>query len=91
MSDLTELFAVDSKQVLMFFFGYLENGIVLGATQAETLYVASILAHYALTSRTDTSCMPPAGNLHEVLEMLPEDGEPALESEFVDVRTIQVA
>ncbi len=30
-------------------------------------------------------------NLREVLEMLLEDGEPTLESEFVDVRTIQVA
>lgn len=30
-------------------------------------------------------------NLREVIEMLLEDGEPNLESEFVDVRTIQVA
>ena len=30
-------------------------------------------------------------DLREVIEMLLEDGEPALESEFVDVRTIQVA
>jgi len=30
-------------------------------------------------------------NLREVIEMLLEDGEPALEAEFVDVRTIQVA
>jgi predicted RNase H-like HicB family nuclease len=30
-------------------------------------------------------------NLREVIEMLLEDGEPALESEFVDVQTIQVA
>jgi predicted RNase H-like HicB family nuclease len=30
-------------------------------------------------------------NLREVIEMLLEDGEPALESEFIDVRTIQVA
>jgi predicted RNase H-like HicB family nuclease len=30
-------------------------------------------------------------NLREVIEMLLEDGEPVLESEFVDVRTIQVA
>ena len=30
-------------------------------------------------------------NLLEVIEMLLEDGEPILESEFVDVRTIQVA
>ncbi len=30
-------------------------------------------------------------NLHEVIEMLLEDGEPALESELVEVRTSQVA
>ena len=30
-------------------------------------------------------------NLREVIEMLLEDGEPTLESEFVDVRTIPVA
>ncbi len=30
-------------------------------------------------------------NLQEVIEMLLEDGEPALESEFVGVRRIQVA
>jgi predicted RNase H-like HicB family nuclease len=30
-------------------------------------------------------------NLQEVIEMLLEDGEPELESEFVEVRTIQVA
>jgi predicted RNase H-like HicB family nuclease len=30
-------------------------------------------------------------NLREVLEMLLEDGEPELESEFVGVRKIQVA
>ena len=30
-------------------------------------------------------------NLGEVIEMLLEDGDPVLESEFVDVRTIQVA
>jgi predicted RNase H-like HicB family nuclease len=30
-------------------------------------------------------------NLREVIEMLLEDGEPELESEFVDVQTILVA
>lgn len=30
-------------------------------------------------------------SLREVIEMLLEDGEPQLEAEFVDVRTIQVA
>jgi predicted RNase H-like HicB family nuclease len=32
-----------------------------------------------------------SSNLREVIEMLLEDGEPTLESEFVGVRTIQVA
>jgi predicted RNase H-like HicB family nuclease len=30
-------------------------------------------------------------NLREVIEMLLEDGQPTLESEFADVRTVQVA
>jgi hypothetical protein len=30
-------------------------------------------------------------NLREVIEMLLEDGEPKLESEFLEVRTVQVA
>jgi hypothetical protein len=30
-------------------------------------------------------------DLREVIEMLLEDGEPVLESEFVDVRAFQVA
>lgn len=30
-------------------------------------------------------------NLRKVIEMLLEDGEPVFESEFIDVRTIQVA
>jgi predicted RNase H-like HicB family nuclease len=30
-------------------------------------------------------------NMREVIEMLLEDGEPHLEAEFVDVRSIQVA
>jgi predicted RNase H-like HicB family nuclease len=30
-------------------------------------------------------------NLREVISMLLEDGDPQLESEFIDVRTIQVA
>jgi predicted RNase H-like HicB family nuclease len=31
------------------------------------------------------------GNLREVIEMPLEDGEPKLESEFLEVRTVQVA
>lgn len=43
----------------------------------------------AHTQATDTEEL--LGNLREVIEMLLEDGEPHLESEFVDARTIQVA
>ena len=68
MGDLTELLAVDARQALMFFYGYLEEDVVRTVSQAETLYVASILAHYAQTSRSDTSCMPPAASLYEILD-----------------------
>ncbi len=68
MGDLTELLEVNSKQALMFFFGYLENEVVSTVTREEMLYVAGILAHYAQTSRNDTSCMPPAGSLYEILD-----------------------
>lgn len=30
-------------------------------------------------------------NLHEVIEMLPEDGEPQVESDFVGTQTVMVA
>jgi predicted RNase H-like HicB family nuclease len=43
----------------------------------------------ALSQAADASELE--ANLREVIEMLLEDGEPQLESEFVDVRRIQVA
>lgn len=43
----------------------------------------------AHTQGTDTRELEE--NLREVIEMLLEDGEPRPESEFVDLRTIQVA
>jgi predicted RNase H-like HicB family nuclease len=43
----------------------------------------------AHTQAADTSELEE--NMREVIEMLLEDGEPHLESEFVDVRSIQVA
>lgn len=82
--DITELLAVDSRQTLRFFFRYLENEVASKVARAETLYVASILAHYAQTSRFDTSCMPLAGNLYEVLDNfvipgLTPEGAPGLQ------------
>jgi predicted RNase H-like HicB family nuclease len=43
----------------------------------------------AHTQATDTRELEQ--NMREVIEMLLEDGEPHLESEFVDIRSIQVA
>lgn len=57
MGDFTELFEVNSTQVLKFFFDRLKEEIISREiTGIETLYVASILAHYAQTpSNRNTS------------------------------------
>src|SRR5476649_221815 len=68
MSYLKGLLAVNSEQTMKFFLGHLGKGVAPGATEAEVIYVASILAHYAHTSRGDTTSMPLSGSLYEVLE-----------------------
>ncbi len=85
------LLGVNAEQTLKFFFGYLRSGTVLGATQAETLYVAGILAYYAQMSRSDP-LMSPSGSLYEVLDnfVLPgltPEGAPGLQ----DPRILEVA
>ena len=51
MSDLTELFEVNSDQVLRFFFTSLkEENLPRNVTDTEVAYVAKILARYAQTS-----------------------------------------
>jgi predicted RNase H-like HicB family nuclease len=57
-----------------------ETGLLVG-------YVPGWLGAHSQGADTDEL----QANLREVIEMLLEDGEPTLESEFVDVRTIQVA
>jgi hypothetical protein len=72
MGDLTELLGVNSDQATQFFFRYLNNEVASSTSsrvaQIETAYVASILAHYAQTSRYDPESMPPALSLHEILD-----------------------
>lgn len=61
MSDLQELFGVDSDQALRFFIDTLrEETLPAGIVEDETFYVASVLAHYAQT--------PSPGSLTEVFE-----------------------
>jgi len=64
-----ELFAVDSSGALNFFVNNLRD--TAGnepLKEDETLYVASILAHYAQTSRADTMSIPSMANLSEVFD-----------------------
>jgi hypothetical protein len=64
-----ELIAVDSASALKFFVSSLRDSA--GAERLrddETLYVASILAHYAQTSRADTQSIPSMANLSEVFD-----------------------
>jgi hypothetical protein len=64
-----ELIAVDSGTALNFFAENLRETV--GARrykEDEMFYVASILAHYAQTSRYDASSMPSLSNLSEVFD-----------------------
>jgi len=88
---IMSLLGVNAEQTLKFFFEYLGSGTALGATQAETLYVAGILAYYARTSRSDP-LMSPSGSLYDILDtfVLPgftPEGSPGLQ----DPRILEIA
>ena len=72
MSDqyLRELLAVSEKDALTFFVGHLQDEVVsrVTQTQAETFYVASILAHHAIVSRGNSEYMSTSGSLREILD-----------------------
>jgi hypothetical protein len=64
-----ELIAIDSDAALNFFVNNLRE--TAGSERVrddETFYVASILAHYAQTSRSDTASIPSMANLSEVFD-----------------------
>jgi len=69
MGDLTELLDVNSEQTLNFFWEHLKNEAPLKkVTDAEILYVANVLSHYAQTSRGEIGYTVPSGSLYEVLD-----------------------
>jgi hypothetical protein len=51
-----ELTALSERDALTFFIEYLEDEVVsrVDQTEAETYYVASVLAHHAIVSRGNT-------------------------------------
>lgn len=68
MGDMSELFGVSSEQAFWFFFERLEERTSGMASQPETMYVASVLAHYAQTSRFEPGYMSPSGSLYDILD-----------------------
>jgi len=68
-SIFEELVGVDSKRAFNFFLTSLrEIAITERFVDDELFYVASILAHYSQTSRSDTTSMPCMANLSEVFD-----------------------
>lgn len=76
MDNLRELLQVDSMIALNFFhegLGQVAPKQLVG--QDETVYVASILAHYAQTSRSDTGPMPSPATFVDIFDQFVlEDG-----------------
>jgi hypothetical protein len=69
MGLLQELIGVDSNGAFRFFFDNLRDPARSeGLRDDELLYVTSILAHYAQTSRFDTDARPAMAGLAEVFE-----------------------
>lgn len=71
MKEFRELLSVDMGIAINFFFANLEEVMPSRrlVSQDETLYVASVLAHWAATSRAEEgSFMPPMPNLSEVFD-----------------------
>ena len=65
-----DLLGVDSLATLDFFHTSLQEASAEApVNQAERLYVASVLASYAQTSRYDTMSLPPFANLSDVFDM----------------------
>lgn len=66
--DFQSLMAVNSDAALRFFHNELKGIVGLDARKDETLYVASVLANYAQTSRLGREPLPVAANLTEIFD-----------------------
>ncbi len=70
MSTFQELYGVGHMETVNFFYAELTDLVPQGGqlTTKETIYVASVLAHYAQTSRYETESMPPLADLGELFD-----------------------
>jgi hypothetical protein len=86
-----ELIAVDSGTALRFFAEHLRETVgTRRFREDEVLYVASILAHYSQTSRSDTMSIPSMANLSEVFDNFVLSTIPANDSEMLEIGGSQV-
>jgi hypothetical protein len=86
-----ELIAVDAGRSLNFFLASLRE--MVGARRVrddEIAYVASVLAHYSQTSRSDTTSLPPMANLSEVLDNFVLQTMTRTDSEMLEIGGSQV-
>jgi hypothetical protein len=90
-----ELVGVDSGKTLQFFHSNLretlDSGSLATAVRDDELsYVASVLAHYAQTSRSDTISFPALANLAEVFDNFILQTTAHLDSEMLEMGGSQV-
>jgi hypothetical protein len=90
-SIFEELVAVDAQQALRFFRESLrETAGTERLRDDEALYVASILAHYAQTSRSDTVSLPSMASLSEVFDNFVMETSKLYDSEILEFGGSQV-
>ena len=86
-----ELVAVNSDAALNFFVNNLREAAGEGnLREDETLYVASILAHYSQTSRADTVSIPSMSNLSEVFDSFILHTAGLSDSEILEIAGSQI-
>ena len=86
-----ELVAVDSNAALKFFVNNLRDTAGdADLKEDETLYVASILAHYSQTSRADTVSIPSMANLSEVFDSFIWQTPELKDSEILEIGGSQI-
>lgn len=85
-----ELLEVDSLATLNFFHSSLqEEAANERVSQAETIYVASILASYAQTSANDAVTLPAFASLSEVFDMFVLRKEALTDPELLEIAGAQ--
>ena len=89
MSAFSELLAADQRQTLEFFFIGLKDVSEPTVDRGELMYNASVLAHYAQTSRCAVQHLPVPANLGEVFDHFVFDTSLAHDAEMMEIAGAQ--